>query len=372
MFTSDRTPSITVLIVGDSLTAGSPGASYTARLKQAFPEWRFRIAGHRGETLIGASNTVRDILATTELPNLVILEVGLNDVLLPYLSSQHLFWKMRAGLTEHRDSPPIQNPRVFSRQYIRMVRWIKNEGVGQIIVTTLPCLGEDLNSPLNRLREKYNKAIRSLAKHEMVSLADVGSRFDETLRRVGSPNGYLPSGWIGWFDKWITRDEKKTDQLSRRRKLLLTIDGVHLNRKGADLFANTVIKALRGGAMKHYFTLEEANAALKVIRPLMNEILEIRRLILEKQPEIWPTLEKAAGNGGSRAASEVVQDFDRLDSLVHQIQDTGAIIKDINSGLLDFLAIREGREVYLCWQYDEDEIRYWHELDAGFAGRQLI
>jgi lysophospholipase L1-like esterase len=359
------------LIVGDSLTLGSPGASYTARLRQAFPDWRFRIVGRSGETLIGASNTVRDILSTS-LPNLVILEIGLNDVLLPYLSSQNLIWRLKASMVEQHGNPPTQNPRVFSRQYIRTVRWIKNAGVGQIIVTTLPCLGEDLNSPLNRLREKYNKAIRSLAKHEMVSLADVGGKFDETLRRSGRSSAYLPSAWIGWLDKWVARDERRADSLSQRRKLLLTIDGVHLNRKGADLFADTVIKALRGGAMKHYFTLEEANMALKVIRPLMNEVLEIRQVILEKQPEIWPTLEKAAGNGGSRAASEVVQDFDRLDSLVHQIQDTGAIIKDINTGLLDFLAFREGREVYLCWQYDEDEIRYWHEIDAGFAGRQLI
>jgi len=67
-----------------------------------------------------------------------------------------------------------------------------------------------------------------------------------------------------------------------------------------------------------------------------------------------------------------VQDFEKLDALVHRIQGTGALLKDINMGLLDFPALREGREVYLCWQYGESDIAYWHEVEAGYAGRQPI
>jgi hypothetical protein len=47
-------------------------------------------------------------------------------------------------------------------------------------------------------------------------------------------------------------------------------------------------------------------------------------------------------------------------------------LKDINLGLLDFSAIKDGREVYLCWMYGEGDIAFWHEVDAGFAGRQSI
>ena len=68
----------------------------------------------------------------------------------------------------------------------------------------------------------------------------------------------------------------------------------------------------------------------------------------------------------------MVQDFERLDALVHRILETGVQIKDINTGLLDFSARKDGREVYLCWQYGEGEIAYWHEVDAGYAGRQSI
>lgn len=120
-----------------------------------------------------------------------------------------------------------------------------------------------------------------------------------------------------------------------------------------------------------YFTLEEANRALEIVRPLLREILEIRQKILSRQAEIWPVIEKSLGNGGNLAASHAAQEFDQLDRLVRHVQVTGAVIKDINSGLVDFPAIREGREVFLCWKYGEDQIKYWHDLDAGFAGRQL-
>lgn len=123
---------------------------------------------------------------------------------------------------------------------------------------------------------------------------------------------------------------------------------------------------------RKYFTLEEANGALEVIRPLMDEIQKIRKVTLDRSPELWPALERAAGNGGSHALSALAEEFGRLDQCVHAILDAGAEIKDLRTGLLDFPAWRAGRAVYLCWKHGEGEIGYWHELDAGFAGRQPI
>ena len=124
--------------------------------------------------------------------------------------------------------------------------------------------------------------------------------------------------------------------------------------------------------MPRYFTLQEANEALQTIRPLMDEVQAIRQKIVSTQPEAWTAIEKSVGNGGNRTLSRLVQDFEKLDALVHRIQDTGVLIKDINIGLMDFPALRDGQEVYLCWQYGEGEIAFWHEVDAGFAGRQPI
>lgn len=124
--------------------------------------------------------------------------------------------------------------------------------------------------------------------------------------------------------------------------------------------------------MAHLFTVEEANAALKIIRPLVAQILEIRQSILGKRPQVWPVLQNALGNGGNREASLMAEEFEQLQTLVQEIQATGALLKDVNLGLVDFPALRDGRQVYLCWQYGEDGVQYWHEMDAGYVGRQKI
>jgi hypothetical protein len=121
-----------------------------------------------------------------------------------------------------------------------------------------------------------------------------------------------------------------------------------------------------------YFTLEQANQAVAQIRPLIAEILRIREQVLASQSEHWPAIERSAGNGGNAVLSGVVRSFESLDRLVHRVREAGAILKDVNTGLLDFPALRGDQEVWLCWKYDEPTIQYWHELDAGFQGRQPI
>ena len=124
--------------------------------------------------------------------------------------------------------------------------------------------------------------------------------------------------------------------------------------------------------MTQYYSVDEANAALLVIQPLMADIMRIRQHVLEHQPEIWPVIQKAAGNGGSKIASLIALEFGRLDDYVHQIQDMGVIIKDLDTGLLDFPALRNRHEVYLCWKFGEESVLFWHEIDDGFAGRQPL
>ena len=124
--------------------------------------------------------------------------------------------------------------------------------------------------------------------------------------------------------------------------------------------------------MARHFTVEEANALLPHIRPLIESILKARQHIIDVQPEVWPVLEKAAGNGGSKKAGALVEDFKTIERGVQAIQDLGVIVKDVNSGLIDFPALRSGREVFLCWRYNEPSIAFLHELHAGFAGRQPL
>jgi hypothetical protein len=124
--------------------------------------------------------------------------------------------------------------------------------------------------------------------------------------------------------------------------------------------------------MPKYYTPKEANDALTIIRPIMKELIQLGRRIRAHQPEYWSVVQKSAGNGGNPALSKLLPDFDRLDELLHKIQDMGVEVKDLSVGLIDFVAVRDGSEVYLCWKYGEDGIQFWHEIDAGFQGRRLI
>jgi hypothetical protein len=122
----------------------------------------------------------------------------------------------------------------------------------------------------------------------------------------------------------------------------------------------------------HYFTVAEANTLLPRVKAVVSDLLDARQRILDAQPDLWPVLEKAIGNGGSKKAGELLVEFERIESSVHALSQMGCILKDINSGLVDFPTIRNGREVLLCWRYDEPEVGFWHDAEAGFAGRQPL
>jgi hypothetical protein len=128
-----------------------------------------------------------------------------------------------------------------------------------------------------------------------------------------------------------------------------------------------------------HFTPEEANAALADVRPLVEKMVAQRRELLaalERQEELETHIK---GNGGGippAALADTAAEVDRvareLARTVDAIAERGAQVKDLDEGLVDFPALRGGQTVLLCWKLGEDEIRYWHTLDAGFAGRQEL
>lgn len=121
-----------------------------------------------------------------------------------------------------------------------------------------------------------------------------------------------------------------------------------------------------------YFTVPEANAILPEVKKIVAEILAARQRIVDAQPDLWPVLEKAVGNGGSKKAGELLPEFNRLERGVKALEGIGCILKDLNTGLVDFPTVRNGRQVLLCWRFDEPSVSHWHEIDAGFAGRQPL
>jgi hypothetical protein len=77
-------------------------------------------------------------------------------------------------------------------------------------------------------------------------------------------------------------------------------------------------------------------------------------------------------NGSPDAAASVFRAAARVQEILDEIAGTGAILRDLGTGLCDFPAEREGRPVYLCWRLGEDEVGWWHPRDAGVAGRRPL
>lgn len=86
--------------------------------------------------------------------------------------------------------------------------------------------------------------------------------------------------------------------------------------------------------------------------------------------QVEDTIGNTRSDFGGDVATRLAQDFVTIEALVDEIQAHGCVIKDINAGLLDFWAQKDGRDVYLCWRYGEEKVAYYHELHTGFKGRR--
>jgi hypothetical protein len=131
--------------------------------------------------------------------------------------------------------------------------------------------------------------------------------------------------------------------------------------------------------MTRFFTLEEANAAVDELRPIVEQAVAHRRKLVEAQKQQAELVVRIGGNGGDlvpsdlREAAEAIQsEAAALTECVEQIDAAGAQIKSLEEGLLDFPTLRDGEEVLLCWKLGESQIRYWHGVDEGFAGRKPL
>jgi hypothetical protein len=120
------------------------------------------------------------------------------------------------------------------------------------------------------------------------------------------------------------------------------------------------------------FTIEEANALLPELQKLLEEVAVHRDAMREKAPHMKPILEASASNGGGRAGSEYGVEAYNLYLTVERIHKLGVLLKDPDMGLLDFPHEKNGRVVFLCWHPPEEQIGYWHEIEAGYQGRKPL
>jgi hypothetical protein len=121
-----------------------------------------------------------------------------------------------------------------------------------------------------------------------------------------------------------------------------------------------------------YFTVEEANSILPEIDILMDHLQIHRERMIKSRPEIIQLLDVQDSDIGGSVASGLVKEFMAIERLMDEIRSYGCLIKDLNTGLVDFLSKRDGREVFLCWRYGEPRVEFYHELHTGFKNRQQI
>jgi hypothetical protein len=130
--------------------------------------------------------------------------------------------------------------------------------------------------------------------------------------------------------------------------------------------------------MPRYFTVDKANESLPRLRQWLARLQARRQRLDEVQHQLAELAVKAAANGNlleeevhatQREAQRLEEEMNRL---IAKINDLGCELEDIEQGLVDFPTMREGREVHLCWRLGEDKVAFWHELEAGFGGRQPL
>lgn len=121
---------------------------------------------------------------------------------------------------------------------------------------------------------------------------------------------------------------------------------------------------------KHY-TREQARALLPEIRLWLKRLASLRET-LEKYEHRVASLMSGGDAVGGETVNSWVRTLAEIRHVLCEFQKRDIQIKDLNRGLIDFPAIIAGREVFLCWEQDEEDVEFWHDLDAGYAGREPL
>jgi len=238
---------MTLMLIGNSLTAGNLGIAYSRYLD--FPEKpdnRIINLGLDGDTLQGVKNRLRKALEK-EIPDILVIQTGANDILLPEMKSRGGDWASFVKAMTDRGSIPAAGPGEFLDIYSEMIEETTARGIDirDIICVTIPPLGENLQSSRNRIRRDFNRSILKAVKDTGAVPADAAREFEQLLQGIETP-----SDWFFENPEDFTADVKEVRRgkgamkLSEERGLYLTMDGAHLNEKGAELMAGVISTAI--------------------------------------------------------------------------------------------------------------------------------
>ena len=122
---------------------------------------------------------------------------------------------------------------------------------------------------------------------------------------------------------------------------------------------------------ERHYTVDEANALLPSVKPVLRRLRDAKDQLTDS--ELHEQLSEAAPtNGGGEPGRQVGEAFLEVRRLLETLEEAGIVVRDIDRGLIDFPAIREGDEVYLCWELGEDAVEHWHDIESGYRGRRQL
>ena len=123
---------------------------------------------------------------------------------------------------------------------------------------------------------------------------------------------------------------------------------------------------------KKHFTVEEARELLPELRRIFKDAHARRERARRADDNLGRLIRKTGADIGGQPVTDLLMDLQQMNAQLERVQKLGVQIKDFDRGLVDFPHLREGREVFLCWELDEDDIEFWHDVDAGYAGRERL
>ena len=129
-------------------------------------------------------------------------------------------------------------------------------------------------------------------------------------------------------------------------------------------------------AVVRYFTIEQANSTLPLVRRIVSDLLQLhprwRAAVVAFETEQAAVTALGETDAARLARLEAGRLAGEIEACLEELEQVGCVFKGFDAGLVDFPSQLDGRDVYLCWQFDEPRVEHWHELDGGFAGRQPL
>lgn len=236
-----------LLLAGDSITEGKIGQNYLDLMCQKEPTLSMTNLGLGGDTLLGIEARTLKHLEKSDSYDAILIAAGHNDIIVPTFEKMGFVHKQIASTLRKRGSLPSESPEVFKKNYLHFIEALKKRTSARVLLTTISCLNEDLSADTNLLRFQYNDVIREVAQSQGCILCDVGAEFDAYLRARTLTPYFMDGLWDTFiFDAMKSKSPESTLALSQKRGLHLTVDGVHLNARGAEIYAEVILEGVLG------------------------------------------------------------------------------------------------------------------------------